>query len=405
VYWDGQLQTSEAWRPAIDEWIWRCDAAVLVLSSAATQSDYVAYEATLLRQRWKHTNRLFTLVPVWCPGVTAETLGTRLAPIQLAEIQTNIKLAEWPASDAALKNVLDAVELALNPVRTRVRARHDVEETLIRELNLGTKSEEALSEIADIYELPAMPGVSKKDRAISLARHLLDFERPVGLQRFQRLASGVALMWVGFDSPRDHVPPLINLVAPFCWVAPHGALRLAGLSSLPPGALRVIAWRRSWPLSEAMYLYRAYCTRSESKLKIATASDCAGGDQALILDHIRSSLGQAVCGNPDASEADSRRRITKLVTDGVPVFLRMPANAADAGIVQKICETWPGLCVILFAEKLTRDEVKNRFPGVGYLEPELPPEDEADARAGWDECMAEAKVTKAERLAGAGFIL
>lgn len=38
VLWDATLQTSEAWRAVIDEWIWRCDTAVLVLSDAATHS-------------------------------------------------------------------------------------------------------------------------------------------------------------------------------------------------------------------------------------------------------------------------------------------------------------------------------------------------------------------------------
>src|SRR5262245_26163414 len=67
VLWDSNLQTSQAWRAVIDEWIWRCDAAVLVLSESATQSRYLAYEAALLRQRWRYR---FPLIPVWCPGVT-----------------------------------------------------------------------------------------------------------------------------------------------------------------------------------------------------------------------------------------------------------------------------------------------------------------------------------------------
>jgi hypothetical protein len=38
VLWDDNLQTAQVWRAAIDEWIWKCDAAVLVLSKAATKS-------------------------------------------------------------------------------------------------------------------------------------------------------------------------------------------------------------------------------------------------------------------------------------------------------------------------------------------------------------------------------
>ena len=66
VLWDQNLQTSQAWRSVVDEWIWRCDGAVLVLSQAATESRYVAYEAALLRQRWKKCCRQFLLIPM-CP--------------------------------------------------------------------------------------------------------------------------------------------------------------------------------------------------------------------------------------------------------------------------------------------------------------------------------------------------
>src|SRR6516164_2562121 len=95
VLWDADLQTSQPWRAVIDEWIWRCDTAVLVLSEAATMSRYVAYEAALLRQRWRNQ---FLLVPVWCPGVTEQMLIDRMGALQIAEIQTNVKLPSWPAA-------------------------------------------------------------------------------------------------------------------------------------------------------------------------------------------------------------------------------------------------------------------------------------------------------------------
>lgn len=47
VLWDDELQRAQVWRAAIDEWMRTCDAAVLVLSKAATESRYVAYEAAI----------------------------------------------------------------------------------------------------------------------------------------------------------------------------------------------------------------------------------------------------------------------------------------------------------------------------------------------------------------------
>lgn len=142
MLWDSNLQTSQSWRAVIDEWIWRCDAAVLVLSEAATESRYVAYEAALLRQRWRSQ---FLLVPIWCPGVTEQLLINRMGALQIAEIQTSIRLPNWPA---AFDDVACEVTNVLTPVLMRTQARHDVEERLSNELNFGTTTETALQTIA-----------------------------------------------------------------------------------------------------------------------------------------------------------------------------------------------------------------------------------------------------------------
>ena len=56
--------TGEKWREVIREWVLGCDAAVVLLSEAATRSDYVKHELTLLQERQQsHPNRLM-LLPV-----------------------------------------------------------------------------------------------------------------------------------------------------------------------------------------------------------------------------------------------------------------------------------------------------------------------------------------------------
>jgi hypothetical protein len=243
VLWDATLQTSQSWRGVIDEWIWRCDTAVLVLSDAATQSRYVAYEAALLRQRWRNQ---FPFVPVWCPGVTEQVLVDRMGALQIGEIQTNVKMTAWPAM---FDDIADAVVAALAPVLTRLQARHDIEERLINELSFGTGSEAALNAIAAKYGLAPFPAGAKQDVAATLARRLLDSSAPLGEPRFTYLASGLSTMKTAItDAPR--VPRIVNLVAPFCWVLPQSALRVALLAALPAGQARVVAWARSWCLSE-----------------------------------------------------------------------------------------------------------------------------------------------------------
>lgn len=238
VLWDKNLQPSDAWRSVIDEWIWRCDAAVLVLSPAAVESGYVAYEAALLRQRWKNSAGQFLLIPVWCPGVTKEVLTGRMGALQLGEI-TNLQLAAWPPGATSAPSPFDDVcqqtISRLATLQTRLQARHDVEDLLIKQLNLGTPNEEALREIAVEYRLAPIPNGAKKDLATALARHILDFGVPPGPERFRALACGIDTMMAAMSDASDRVPKIVNLVAPFCWVSPAGAVRVAVLSSLPPG--------------------------------------------------------------------------------------------------------------------------------------------------------------------------
>lgn len=148
----------------------------------------------------------------------------------------------------------------LSPVLARTRARHDVEEKLTNELNFGTSTEQAMGTIAAKYGLPPFPAGAKDDLAAALARCLLDSGIPLGAQRFGHLASGIGTMKTAINEAA-RVSRIVNLVAPFCWVSPEVAIRVAVLLTLPPGQSRAIAWSRSWLLSEKMYLYRGYCTR------------------------------------------------------------------------------------------------------------------------------------------------
>jgi hypothetical protein len=381
VLWDGNLQTAQSWRAVIDEWIWRCDTAVLVLSEAATESRYVAYEAALLRQRWRSQ---FVLVPVWCPGVNEQVLINRMGALQIAEIQTNVKLPDWPAGfDSVASEVTDV----LTPILTRAQARHDVEERLTNELNFGTTTEAALQTIAAKYGLPPCPPGAKQDLAATLARSLLDCGAPLGEKRFEYLASGIGAMKAAV-SEAVRVSRIVNLVAPFCWVSPESALRVALLPAQPAGTARVVAWARSWFLSEKMYLYRGYCTRDRTKLRIANASDAAGGGTLEILDHIRSVLALEVCHRRDETAAKVAARIRALAAQEVPVFLLLHARSIDSSVLTETLNQWPELCIFLFGE--AEEEIREQFPDVTFINPPLTPDQEDAARIGWGDCMAEA---------------
>jgi len=80
------LQGGMAWRSVINGWLGSCEAALLLLSSRALASDFVAYEASVLAHR-RVSDATFRLIPVHL--VDAEQIGatTKLAPAQLSEVQ------------------------------------------------------------------------------------------------------------------------------------------------------------------------------------------------------------------------------------------------------------------------------------------------------------------------------
>lgn len=88
----------EQWRIRIDEWVLTCDAAIVLLSEAATRSEYVKYEVTPLQQRSQsHPNHMM-LLPVCFPEVTDENLK--------ADAETQIRRLTETNEDEILDELL-----------------------------------------------------------------------------------------------------------------------------------------------------------------------------------------------------------------------------------------------------------------------------------------------------------
>jgi hypothetical protein len=225
----------------------------------------------------------------------------------------------------------------------------------------------------------------------------------LGAQRFQALLAAIDTMKAAMTDARDRVPRIVNLVAPFCWVTPAAAARLTSLSALPPAKVRAVAWKRSWPLSERMYLYRGYCTRSPALIRIANVSDTAGGTSASILAHIQSVLAKEVNRQP-VSDAQLAAKIKDLARQGVPVFLLLPARAVDATILSEVSKRWPEVCMFLFGEELDEVQLREQFPGVEFVDPAPAFQDETDARTGWGDCMIAAGIPYESLEIGAAFL-
>ncbi|GEN11424.1 TIR domain-containing protein [Myxococcus fulvus] len=106
---EDELKIGEHWRPTINAWIGGCDAAVLLVSSAALESKFVAYETSLLSYRHGSEQGRFMLIPVFLPPVTMQDVNNSpLEPARIADRQAIYgNLTQEQIIERVLQNLKD----------------------------------------------------------------------------------------------------------------------------------------------------------------------------------------------------------------------------------------------------------------------------------------------------------
>jgi hypothetical protein len=190
----------------------------------------------------------------------------------------------------------------------------------------------------------------------------------------------------------EKVRQVINLVTPFCWVDPDAAGRLNRLSIGRTGTAAV-AWRREWDLCERMYLRRAFCSRRVSVVPVGDARSW-GGDLGRGVDHIRKCLLKRLRSTGPQDDDAVRRQVKRKRDEGWQIFLLIPADSVDNGLLKEVGARWPGVQCFLHDPTLSPARFR-RFglDDVPYLEPELTAEAESDARSDWSDLMELAGVS------------
>ena len=163
-----------------------------------------------------------------------------MGALQLSEIQTNIRLDGWPLGapnvPSAFNDVCRQAVARLTTLQASIQARHDVEDLLIKQLNLGTPNEEALREIATQYNLAPMPTGSKKDLAAAHLRSAADcpisrgrwpVARRPGRSRRQRARGGARMAGPALHVDEAEVILVVEPAGPRT-ARSHAALRAAG---------------------------------------------------------------------------------------------------------------------------------------------------------------------------------
>lgn len=174
------LHPGDAWRARINLWVGACDAAVVLISQAALQSAYVAYETSILSYR-RTVDASLRVIPVLVPPVTPDALqGSRLDPQQLDELQ----LIHGGGTAQIVERVLAALrdaEYAPSPVERRAGHLADV---------LKEADEDDVRAASDGLGLDAGPWLPSEDPVA--ARH-------------RRLRLAVQLLSVGMEGATEAI--------------------------------------------------------------------------------------------------------------------------------------------------------------------------------------------------------
>lgn len=376
------LLTGEKWREVIREWMLNCDAAIVLLSDAATCSNYVKQEVTLLEERQRsHPNGLM-LLPVSFPTVTEELLRDRMGPQQITERQ--IRRLTGTNDDEIIEDLL--IHLRLLPQRA---PRHKVEEYLFS-IFCEPSIDDELKKISDALAVaPSLVG-AQIDRARMIVHALLGSESEMSDLRFRRLHDVLDGLRPR-QLERGQRSLLLDLVFPFCWVNAEAAGKLPDIAAYVPRT-RAVAWAREWELSERMYLLRGYCHARACTVYVSNhdggVSGPPGGRDSFLW-HVISCLYQKFYyhqpeGRYEYEEVKKKvcRKVEEWERKGEPVFLIVPLDAVDKGRAQTILDEFPNVTLFLHSKTLTPSGFAYlEFPSAAFLAPPLDLEAEEDARA------------------------
>jgi hypothetical protein len=340
------LQPGDAWRARINLWVGGCDAAVVLLSTAALDSHYVAYETSILAYR-DLFDPDFVLIPVLVPpvdfhSVSASTLGSVQ---QLDERQFVSGTVQ-----EIVTQVLDRLQTSVyaeSPVERRARALADLLE------HVPTTRIQEAAQLLDMDHLDVwIPGDPEKLR-LRLAVQLMS----VGMQE-----AGAAALVLRNHLSRDPatrarmMEELIQLIAS-AWVDHRSATRIpAVFREGQRAALRLNAER---PLTARMYAtcalggmpswYFATCNGIFAERPLATLER-----------EIRATLVEALATTEDELRLDLE------ALDRQPILITLDSRGITSGMLLELRAAFSNVVFFLLAgaggASLSPDEVEVLIP-------------------------------------------
>jgi len=371
IYDKTQIKDGRRWREVINAMVVACDAAAVLLTPAALESEWVLKEATILRSRHDRDAR-FPLLPVLLDDLDIDTLkANRLwDPVDLQALQA--VSGDATAVATALANAVDERKADLQPTPLDLIV-DDIAEVL------RSYSERRLQlAVNDIGEEVPTDVVDQPNRlALAIARWMLR-QPPPALARIAR-----ALKKLGKRLDPADAREIIDTVAPL-WIDLDAASAFTRSGWEHPACRDLVIGCAKPSETVNQYVDRAYFPDDPPAL-IVLNGITAGAQEEDVSDELRDELTQRLEQTKRRTyrKADLDDWLGKLETR-VFVLLPLPDHAPLVPVLQGL---YPRLTFVFFAAPSVAAAAA--LPaGVLRVEPPLEPSTEDQVMTDYDNAIA-----------------
>ena len=359
-----ELEHGKPWRNRINTWTEWCHGSVVLLSTKALASTFVAYEVTLLSGRYRR-NRDFLVQPVFLPGVHFDAVQkSALEPTQITELHPIF----WQ------DKLDDTVNLILDSLKKAKRTQYIPDDQVLKLISLLRKADPArVKRAASLLSIDLGPLDPVEDEFQSIAWKLMN----VGLDKASTAIDAMKGNWDETD-----LETLFKLVA-CSWVDSNSSDFLAD-SARPDSKIRNVALGTAHQRTAELYLLKA-----SKKTPDVTGREPAGwetasvqyveGEQKIddpqVLEDLVANVERALEAALGADEGQLGQYLTAWNKRQMPVFVTLRTPAVSKSLIAALRARFTSVTLFFLTSTDVRTPALEAC-GVTPVRPELHPQDD-----------------------------
>lgn len=331
------LEPGDMWRARVNLWVGGCDAAVILLSGKALESDWVFYEAALLTYR-RERDPKFLVVPVYVDLDAGTVEASRLHPTEIAAIQA-VQGAARSVKDIVgdvVKKLEEAVCCGASPVERRARRLAGLFDVF---------KEKHLRDAAKFIDYDLKPWLPADDAQLILAAQL----QSVGM----RAAAGAVLNLAASlpanlseQEKADWLQKVVDLVAS-SWVDERAIERIPPIAK-GQAAPFAVGLNAAAPLTARMYVLGSDAGEPEP-WKLVPCDGIVGQDRVeKTIEELTAKVGRVLAAElkckPEAVAEVLKKRNAWIPR---PLFVSLPGAGMSDEILEALRQAFPRVTFFL----------------------------------------------------------